>query len=58
MLGIIRRNRNTINMFTNRTISHRDNKPMNSGLLGKMEENYKSEKQLMTGDTVILLGCS
>lgn len=48
MLGIMRRNLNTINMFTSRTISHRDNKPMNSGLLGKMEESDKSEKQPMT----------
>lgn len=43
MLGIILRNLNTINMFTSLTISHRDNKPMNSGLLGKAEERNKSE---------------
>lgn len=38
MLGMMRRNRNTMSMFTRRTMSHSDSRPRSSGFLERHTE--------------------
>lgn len=54
MLGMMRRNRNTMSMFTRRTMSHSDSRPRSSGFLERHTGDGSGEAQAASNWTLMV----